>query len=72
MNVTGGGLFQEDKIVQAKNSREAIEKFLKQPMKYLKSDLELNSANKVWSVTQGDEQGRVYGDYRKRKFYTLK
>jgi len=71
MNVTGGGLFQDDNIVQAYSSKEAIEKVLNKKVKYLKSDFDLRTANRVWSVFQGNEKGQVYRDYRKRKFYTL-
>jgi hypothetical protein len=71
INVSGNGIFQDDNIVQAYNTKEALEKHLGLKVKYLKSDSDLRWAKKVWSVIEGDDSGRIYGDRRKRKFYTL-
>ena len=71
INVTGGGLFQDNKPVQSYSSREALEKMLGERVKYLRNDFELRIATKVWSVHEGNEKGQIYKDHRKRKFYTL-
>jgi len=60
-----GSLLVDDNIVQATNSKEAIEKLLNK--KVIRTE-----DNPTFSVVECDEKGRLHYDRRKWIYYKLK
>lgn len=61
-----GGLFEDDKIIEAKNSKNALEKILKCKVKKIGK-----YERGEYSVVECDNEGRLYRDKRKWVYYKI-
>lgn len=61
-----GGLLEDDKIIEAKNSKIALEKLLKCKVKKIRK-----YEKAEYSVVECDNEGRLYRDKRKWIYYKI-
>lgn len=63
-----GSLLADNNIIEAENSKQALEKLLGKKVKRCHAKYD---GYAEYSVVQGNEHGQIYGDHRKWVYYKI-